>query len=225
MAGLRAYLISKLMWNPNADDSAIMAEYLTGYYGQAGPYIRQYIDKMRESLLSSGFKLNIFGSPEDAKDAYLSADMMKVYNALFDQAEKAVEDNPQLLTRVKIARLPIMYAEIQIGRNEVADTPRSMFAHTPDGKVFAKPAMKSLVTQFVSGCKQDGVTRVRERTTTPDDYQASYDRVFTKIAETQNAKSFRKKISPSRSLKAERLTPSGSPTVSSGRGSPGARRT
>jgi hypothetical protein len=67
MAGLRSYLICKLMWNPDADDSAIMDEYLTGYYGEAAPYIRQYIDRMRESLLSTGFKLNIFGSPEDAR--------------------------------------------------------------------------------------------------------------------------------------------------------------
>lgn len=195
MAGLRAYLISELMWNPDADDSVIMDDYLNGYYGAAGRPIRQYIDKMRESLLSSGFKLNIFGSPEDAKDAYLTADMMKVYNTLFDQAEKAVEQDPQFLTRVKVARLPIMYAEIQIGRDEV-DTPRSMFAHTPNGKVIVKPEMKSLVTQFVSGCKKDGVTKVRERTTTPDDYQASYDRVFTKVAEMQHAKSFGKTITP-----------------------------
>jgi hypothetical protein len=211
MAGLRSYLICKLMWNPAADDNAIVDEYLNGYYGEAAPYIHQYIDKMRESLLSTGFKLNIFGSPEDAKDAYLSADMMKVYNSLFDQAEKAVAKNPQLLTRVKIARLPIMYATIQIARNEEADSPRSMFAHTPDGKVIAKPEMKSLVTQFVSGCKQDGVTRVRERTTPPDDYQASYDRVFTKMAETQHAKSFAKKIIPvtlpeGGEVKAQRLT-------------------
>jgi hypothetical protein len=195
MAGLRAYLICKLMWDPDADDSALMDDYLNGYYGEAGPYIRRYIDRMRESLLSSGFKLNIFGSPEDAKDAYLSADMMKVYNDLFDQAEAAVVGNPQMLARVKIARLPIMYATIQIGRNEV-DTPRSMFAHTPDGKVFVKPEMKALVVQFVSGCKQDGVTRVRERTTPPDDYQASYERIFTKIEETQHARSFGKKITP-----------------------------
>ena len=193
MAGLRAYLISKLMWDPNADDSAIMDDFLNGYYGEAGHYIREYIDKMHESLLSSGFQLNIFGSPEDAKDAYLSADMMKEYKALFDQAEKAVAKNPQFLTRVKIARLPIMYAEIQIGRNEV-DTSRSMFAHTSDGRVVAKPEMKSLVHQFVSGCKEDGVTRVRERTTTPEDYQASYDRVFTKMEEMQRAKSLGKKI-------------------------------
>lgn len=195
MAGLRAYLIAELMWNPDADDSAIINEFLNGYYGEAGPYIRQYIDRMRESLLASGMKLDIFGSPEDAKDAYLSVDMMKVYQSLFDQAEKAVQQNSQLLTRVKIARLPIVYAEIQIGRNEV-DTQRSMFAHTPDGRVFVKPEMKSLVYPFVSLCKEDGVTKLRERSTTPDDYQASYDRIFHKMDETQRAKSLKKTVTP-----------------------------
>lgn len=210
MAGLRAYLITSLMWNPGLDDGALMHEFLTGYYGAAGEFIHQYIDRMRESLLSSGFKLNIFGSPEDAKDAYLSAAMMQVYRSLFDKAEKAVANNPLLLTRVKFARLPILYAEIQIGRNEV-DTPRSMFAHTPDGKVYAKPEFKSLIHEFVSGCKQDGILRVRERTTSPDDYQASYDRIFSKMEEMRNAKSFAKKINsvtlPKRgAVAAQRLT-------------------
>jgi len=36
--------------------------------------------------------------------------------------------------------------------------------------------------------------KVRERSTTPDDYKASYNRVFSKIAEMQRAKSFGKKI-------------------------------
>ncbi|HEU4636569.1 MAG TPA: DUF4838 domain-containing protein [Edaphobacter sp.] len=210
MAGLRSYMISKLMWNPDVDDSAIMDEYLNGYYGPAGHYIRQYIDKMRESLISSGFKLDIFGSPEDAKNSYLSAEMMKVYQGLFDQAERATANHPELLTRVKVARLPILYAQIQIGRNEV-DTPRSMFAHMPDGKVFVKPEMKTLVSQFVSGCRQDGVTKVRERSTTPDDYQASYNRVFTGVVTMQQAKSFGKKITPTTlpdggAAKAQQLT-------------------
>jgi len=193
MAELRAYLIAELMWNPDADDNAIIDEFLNGYYGEAGPYIRQYIDRMRESLLASGMKLDIFGSPEGAKDTYLSAEMMQVYQSLFDQAEKAVQQNSQLLTGVKIARLPIIYAQIQIGRNEV-DTPRSMFAHTPDGRVFVKPEMRSLVDPFVSLCKEDGVTKLRERSTPPDDYQASYDRIFQKIDEMQYAKSFKKTV-------------------------------
>ncbi|HEX2917157.1 MAG TPA: DUF4838 domain-containing protein, partial [Edaphobacter sp.] len=210
MAGLRAYMLCKLMWTPNANDSAIMDEYLTGYYGPAGRYIRQYIDRMREALVSSGMKLDIFGSPEDAKDSYLSAEMMKVYQSLFDQAEKAAASDPKLVERVKVARLPILYAEIQIGRNEV-DTPRSMFAHTPEGKVFVRPEMKALVSAFVSGCKQDGVTKVRERSTGPDDYQASYDRVFNGVATMQYAKSFGGKIAPTTlpdggAAKAQQLT-------------------
>lgn len=211
MAGLRAYLICKLMWDTDADDDAVIDDYLSGYYGEAGPYIGQYIDRMRESLLSSGFKLDIFGSPEDAKDAYLSADMMKIYNELFDQAENAVAKNPQLLARVKVARLPIMYATIQIGRNEEVDSPRGMFMHAPDGTIMPKSEMILLVDQFVTGCKQDGVTRVRERTTTPDDYQASYSRIFTKMAGMQHSKSLGKTITPvtlpeGGAAKAQKLT-------------------
>jgi hypothetical protein len=195
MAGLRAYLICKLMWDPTADDGAIMDDYLNGYYGAAGRSIREYIDTMRASLLSTGFKLDIFGSPEAAKDAYLSADMLRAYQQIFDKAEKAVANDPTLLARVKIARLPILYAEIQIGRNEV-DTPRSMFAHAPGGRVTVKPEMRAYVREFVKGCKDDGVTRVRERTTPPDDYLASYERVFAEVEETHQALSFGKKIVP-----------------------------
>jgi hypothetical protein len=192
-AGLRAYLIAEMMWNPDADDNAVINDYLNGFYGAAGPYVRQYIDRQRESMISSGIKLNIFGGPEDAKDGYLSAEMIRAYKGFFDQAERAVAKNPQMLARVKIARLPISYAEIQIGRDEV-DTPRSMFAHSADGKVFVKPEMKTLVSNFVAGCKQDGVTRVRERTTAPDDYQAAYDRVFAGVAQMQTSPSFKKTV-------------------------------
>ncbi|MFT4113480.1 DUF4838 domain-containing protein [Silvibacterium sp.] len=195
MAGLRAYMLAKLMWDPGADDSVIMDEYLNGYYGAAGRPIRAYIDRMRESLVQSGLKLNIFGSPEDAKDSYLSQERMQVYNQLFDQAEKAVAADAQLSARVRAARLPLLYATIQIGRNEV-DTPRSLYAHAPDGKVFVKPEMKPLVSQFVDGCKQEGVSRLRERSTSPEDYLASYERAFAGIAEAQYAASFRKKITP-----------------------------
>ena len=94
MALLRGYMISKLMWNPDADANVVMNEFLDKYYGAAGQYIRQYIDAMHEALVKSGMKLNIFGDPVDAKEAYLSAEMMTQYNQIFDDAEKAVSNNP-----------------------------------------------------------------------------------------------------------------------------------
>jgi hypothetical protein len=192
-AGLRAYLICKLMWNPDADDNAIIDEYLNGYFGAAARYIRQYINTMREALLKSKFELSIFGDPIDAKDSYLSAALMKEYTRLFDAAEAAVAKKPELLKRVQIARLPIMYAAIQIGRQET-DTPRSLYKREPNGRVVAKPEMVTMLEQFVQRCNEEGVTRLRERSTPPDDYLQSYNRIFANMAKTEKTISFGKKI-------------------------------
>ena len=193
MAVLRGYLIYKLMWDPDADDQAIIDDFVNGYYGAAGRYIRQYIDELQAALVSSGIELDIFGDPVHAKEAFLSTTHMESYKKLFDEAEAAVQDDAELLRRVQVARLPILFAEIQIGRTEV-DTPRSMYEHIDNGTVVAKPAMKALVQQFVDGCKREGVALVRERAGSPDHFLASYTRIFTNMEETSSVKSFGKKI-------------------------------
>lgn len=195
MALLRSYLICKLMWDPEADDRAIINEFLEGYYGIAAPFIRQYIEGMQNSLVKSGMVLSIFGDPIHAKNAYLSEEMMKEYKQLFDKAELAVGSNPELLARVKTARLPIMYAEIQIGRTEI-DTSRSMFFKQSDGIVLPKPEMKALVKQFADICKTNAIKLIRERSGTPEHFRASYQRIFSNMEETAKVKSFRKKIMP-----------------------------
>ncbi|MFI5192653.1 MAG: DUF4838 domain-containing protein [Chitinophagales bacterium] len=195
MALLRAYLIYKLMWNPDADEKTIMDDFLNGYYGAAGPYIRQYIDALHSSLLKSGMRLDIFGDPIDAKEAFLSGPMMESYKQMFDQAEEAVRTDAQLLERVQTARLPIMYAEIQIGRTEI-DTPRSLYQHLSNGMVTAKPEMKALVNKFVDGCEREGVLLVRERSGSPEHFLASYNRIFSRMEEIDKTKSFNKKIIP-----------------------------
>lgn len=195
MANLRAYLICKLMWNPDADDNAIINDFLNGYYGKAATFIRQYIDSMRESLLKSKFELGIFGDPVSAKDTYLSLEMMNSYKRLFDQAEAAVKKDPELLRRVQIARLPIIYAEIQIGQQEV-DTARSLYKTAKNGRVVVKPEMVKSLQLFVERCNAEGVTRLRERSTPPNDYLASYNRVFDRMKEMDKSLSLNKKITP-----------------------------
>jgi len=195
MALLRSYLICKLMWNPDADDKAIISEFLTGYFGAAAPFISQYIESMQESLVKSGMVLSIFGDPIHAKNSYLSAEMMQQYKQLFDKAEKAVIADAKLVQRVRTARLPIMYAEIQIGRTEI-DTARSMFRKGTNGYVLPKPEMKALVNRFADGCKLNKVKLVRERAGTPEHYRSSYNRIFSNMEGMIKVKSFRKKITP-----------------------------
>ena len=76
---LRSYLISKLMWDPDADDNEIIDEFLGGYYGPAAEYMREYIDRMREALTETPFRLFIFGDPRDAINNYLSAEKISLY--------------------------------------------------------------------------------------------------------------------------------------------------
>lgn len=195
MALLRSYVISKLMWNPDADEKAIIDEFLNGYYGNAGQYIGQYINAMQNSLIQSKFRLSIFGDPIDAKEAYLSAPMMNTYEQLFDKAENSVKSDPLLLERVQVARLPLMYAAVQIGRTEI-DTKRSMYQSDAKGMVTVKPEMKALVMQFVALCKKKNVKLVRERSGSPDHFLASYNRIFTNMENTSKVKSLGKTIKP-----------------------------
>lgn len=115
---LRAYLVAKLMWNPDADVEQLMHHFLNGYYGAAGPCIYRYIKMMEGALLGSGNRLWIYDSPVSHKKGMLKPELMRRYAALFDQAEQAVADNPTLLNRVKRTRLPLLYSELEILRTE-----------------------------------------------------------------------------------------------------------
>ena len=117
-AELRAYLVSKLMWNPEVNVDSLMQYFLHGYYGEAAPYLYQYIKIMEGALIGSGQRLWIYDSPVSHKYGMLKPALMRRYNHLFDLAEKAVAAEPDFLKRVQRARLPIQYSELEIARTE-----------------------------------------------------------------------------------------------------------
>lgn len=119
-AELRTYILSKLIWNPDCDVEKVMEDFLAGYYGKAAVPIREYIDMIHDELEKFGRDLVIGGSPTHHTDNYLREDLLVKYNKLFDEAEKLVADDPDVLKRVKSARLPLMYAQLEIGYGDVA---------------------------------------------------------------------------------------------------------
>lgn len=50
---LRPYLVARLLWNPDVDIRAELADFLSGYYEEAGPHIAAYIDLMHDELEKS----------------------------------------------------------------------------------------------------------------------------------------------------------------------------
>ena len=156
-AELRAYLVSKLMWNPEVNVDSLMQHFLHGYYGEAAPYLYQYIKIMEGALIGSGQRLWIYDSPVSHKYGMLKPALMRRYNHLFDLAEKAVAADPDFLKRVQRARLPIQYSELEIARTEtekdLVDINKKLDLFEERVKEFQVPTLNERSNSPVDYCK------------------------------------------------------------------------
>jgi len=196
---LKCYLISRLLWNPEINADSVINQFLDGYYGQAAPYIREYIDLLQEEYIKSGQVLDIYGSPVWNANTSLSADNMAIYNYLFDKAEDAVAKDKELLRHVKVARLPIQFAAMEIGKNDMFG-PRGWYIEV-NGKFVLRPKMKAMLENFYATCRANKVRTLTESGLSPEEYYKSTLR-FIDIRIDNNL-AFRKKVTASPSPSAK----------------------
>ena len=138
--GLRSYLISKALWNPNLDEDLIIDEYLTGVYGEAAPYMRRYLDEVYKAVIDAGCHLYCFNHPDKP---WHTMDLVERCERIFDEAEKiAVSD--EILLRVQKQRLAIRYLRILL---------------TPKGS----DARIALIDEFEPDARAFGLTMLWER--------------------------------------------------------------
>jgi hypothetical protein len=105
---IKAYLIPKLMWNPDADANALINEFLIGYYGLAGTAIRRYIDLLHAQTSKIGMHFGCFEYPYRE---YFTNDFIREAELIFDEAERLAEDEKHL-SRVQCCRLQIDYLKL-----------------------------------------------------------------------------------------------------------------
>lgn len=176
-AELRAYLISKLMWNPHENLDTLVNDFLYGYYGAAGEPIRKYIDEMREALLRSGKPLRIFGTPWEAEESYLTPELMARYDSYFDEAEEKVAQDSIILERVRIARLPLQYAKMEQAKRYYAGD-RGVFRKV-NNRWQVRTDLRALIDPFTDLCIRQGVTRLKEWSTSPEEYRSAMYRLMS----------------------------------------------
>ena len=171
---LRAYLIDKLLWNPDVNIDTVMNDFLRGYYGKAARPIKRYIDLLHDNNMEkAGYKLSIFGNPVMEKESFLSDSLLTAYNTLFDEAQKAVANSPEILDRVKTARLPVYYAMLQIAKEEKTGK-RGAFTAMDEHNKIPNAAIVNILYDFTYQCTRHDVTRVTEWKTTPLEYLDEY---------------------------------------------------
>jgi hypothetical protein len=142
-ADLRAFLLAKAMWNPEIDAEDVIDDFVCGYYGHSGRFIREYIDLLHNRVTSE-VHFGLYLNPNQAPftDAFIGE-----AEALFDKAER-VADSPEIRRRVETARLPVMY--LQCYRNP--ETAKHDGTYDRVRAVFERESIRS-----ISDHPEDGV--------------------------------------------------------------------
>lgn len=148
---LRPWYGMQLLWNPDQDPEAIIVGFLNGYYGPAGKPIHEYITLLHDKVERDNIHMHLYTNPAMG---YLTDEILERASALFDEAERAVAGDAELLERVKVTRMPLTYART-FPRNGYAIEGRLLkftgpFAQLPE------------VTEFIDRMKRHGFSTLRE---------------------------------------------------------------
>jgi hypothetical protein len=164
-ARLRYWLISHLLWNPQADENALLDTFLRGYYGErAGRALRRYIDFTHDRAAASGVSLGCYQQNVtrwlDCAGACEAARLMS--EALAAAADDEARDpvgNKGLRDRVLREKLSLDHAWLL---NYDAWMPQV----APDSALFDGPRDPlSLWRRWEETCRKFGVKAYRETTT------------------------------------------------------------
>ena len=146
MAPLRAYVLAKLLWNPDTDVQRHINDFLHGYYGRAAGAIRAYMELLHRQVREKGYHAHIFEPPTVPhlnNDEFLDS-----AERLFDEAERLAESE-EIRFRVQVARLPVWY--VKLATNRVTGDERA-----------------DLLRKFLSIARKAGITHIREWQTLDD---------------------------------------------------------
>ncbi|WP_294188127.1 DUF4838 domain-containing protein [uncultured Sphingobacterium sp.] len=177
MAELNAYVLANLAWDTDVrSEDQLMNEFIEGYYGKAGPFVKAYLKQRRGRLPGPSSALSIYGNPIDNRIDFLSPEAMDQYRMLLEKAETATKDNLLLASRVKRIQLGLDYTYLQQARF-YGFHDRGIFVRDGNRWV-AKPDVTRRVAQFVEDAKRLGVTELAEAGASPDSYAKEWSDIF-----------------------------------------------
>ena len=104
---LRAYILAKLMWNPNINVKEEVSDFINGYYGRSAAYIEEYFAKV-QNLVTEKSYISIWTQPSNEiyTDKFINES-----TELFNKARNAAESDA-VYHRVEVTELGILYLKL-----------------------------------------------------------------------------------------------------------------
>ncbi|HGJ67552.1 TPA: DUF4838 domain-containing protein [bacterium] len=116
LSDLRNYLMSRILWNPNLDDKAVLEEFVRLHYRSSAQPILDYINMFHDNAEQKGLNPGCFPLPADLG---LDPEMCQKIMAYFNKALELADDDI-VKARVEKASICAYRAMIEAG-GEIAD--------------------------------------------------------------------------------------------------------
>ena len=139
-ANLKAWVLAKLLWDPNLNDRKLIRQFVKGYYHSAAPYIIEYIDLLEDAAATG----------KSYKFCLLTAE------SLFIKAEESVKQNPEFLRRVQLAHVSVYYGIIT--NYPFCDKQNKI----KGSKHIKLLSLDQYLGRFLKICKENKITRISE---------------------------------------------------------------
>lgn len=166
---LRQYLLAKLLWNCDIDINAVTDDFLRGFYGNAAPYIKKYLNLLAENQQKSNSFLDIYSGPVQSRNTFLSPEAMDQYDNLINEAELALLQDPALEPRVKKLRLALEYVFFEQSKFYGKDQ-HGMFIINENGEKSIRKGLTERVLNFTKRCSELGIYELSEAGLSPEKY-------------------------------------------------------
>ena len=164
--GLRHYIVSHVLWDPDADESLLMDEFLKGYYGKsAAPHLKRFILFLDAASRKEGQFVNL---KHDGMEFLTQKELLKLAAIMDDAVAAAERDGEPFAERVRRERLSVDNG-IFIEYDELRDLAAKI------GMKWKRPSSRSeAVEKWIGEVKKIGVRAIRE-TLDPNDINVYYE--------------------------------------------------
>lgn len=115
---LQSWVVAQLLWNPNLNQDDLTNEFMNGYYGAGGAFLKQYMDLIDASFKTTGSKLLTFNT----NFSYINSDVLNQGQQLFSKAILAVKGNDVFLSRIMKEKAVFDFSLLYF-RSKIKDKP------------------------------------------------------------------------------------------------------
>jgi hypothetical protein len=185
---LRSYLTAKLLWDPFADQDAIIEDFLDGYYEEGAPFVQNYITTIHSEIQKTDdFFLFLYGDPSQGFSSFLRPELLAQYDLWYDEASKAIGDKPDVLKRLNRARLSVDYAILEAARINRPGS-FSLVETKDDGSTAVTVDVIERLDRFRKTCKEANITNMNEMRYSVAEYLEAYQHTVSRAKKENIAK-------------------------------------